>query len=151
VYLLLTTTISTVLAVEVFAPASLQIIENCQYFLSFKDYYIPLKKCIEKLLNAVTFMQSDWKNINFQNNYGYFSLDLHGVPDCSAIFLTVLAGWTVKNSLSPKGSGFEYRWPQQICHWSIGMPSSSHCVHLYHEEEVSNFLIFLSTHMCEGG
>ena len=39
------------------------------------------------------------KIVNFQQSYCSLKLDLHDAPDHSAIFLTVLAGRTVKNFL----------------------------------------------------
>ena len=44
---------------------------------------------------------------------------LHSASDLSAIFLTVLAGRTVKKSLSPLGPGFESRGRRQKGHRSI--------------------------------
>ena len=64
-------------------------------------------------------MQSDWKYIQSYQSYGYFKSPLHHAPDRSAIFLTDLAGRTVKGSPSPKGPGFESRLRQQKGHQSI--------------------------------
>ena len=59
------------------------------------------------------------KIVSFQQSYGHFKSFLHSAPDRSAIFLTVLAGRTVKKSLSPIGPGFDSRRRQQKGHRSI--------------------------------
>ena len=64
-------------------------------------------------------MQSIWKNIYFQHCYGHFKFHLRRASDRSAIFLTDLAGQTVKKSPSPECPGFESRRGQQKCHRSI--------------------------------
>ena len=64
-------------------------------------------------------MQSDWKNVSLKESYSHSKLCLHRAPHRSAIFLTDLAGRTVKFSPSPRGPGFESRQLQQKCHWSI--------------------------------
>ena len=64
-------------------------------------------------------MQSDWPYMHSYQSYAYFKSPLHHAPDHSAIFLTVLAGRTVKNSLSPRGPGFDSRRRQQKGHRSI--------------------------------
>ena len=69
-------------------------------------------------------MQSNWKNIYFQHFYGHFKSHLRRASDRSAIFLTDLAGRTVKKSPSPEGPRFESRQPQQKCHRSIFTPSA---------------------------
>ena len=67
-------------------------------------------------------MQSNWKNIYFQHFYGHFKSHLRRALDRSAIFLTDLAGQTVKKSPSTEGPGFESRLAQQKCHRSIQGP-----------------------------
>ena len=114
--------ISTVKKVKVFALASLEITENCWYFVCFKDYDFLLNYCIKKLPKTATLMQSDWKNVNFQHRYGHFRASLHHASDHLAIFLTVFAGRTVKISTSPRGPGFESRRPHQKGHRSIAPP-----------------------------
>ena len=64
-------------------------------------------------------MQSNWKNIYFQHFYDHFRSQLRRASDRLAIFLTDLAGRTVKKSPSPEGFGFEFQKPQQESHWSI--------------------------------
>ena len=64
-------------------------------------------------------MQLDCKNIISKETYSYYKLYLHRASDRSAIFLTVLAGRTVKESPSPIGPGFESRRRQQKGHRSI--------------------------------
>ena len=70
-------------------------------------------------------MRSVRKNVSFKESYSYFKLRLHRASDRSAIFLTVLAGRTVKLSPSPRGPGFESRQLQQKSHWSILMLSNA--------------------------
>ena len=54
-------------------------------------------------------VQPNWKNIYFQHFYGHFRTHLHRASDHSAMFLTDLAGRTVKKSPSLEGPGFESR------------------------------------------
>ena len=70
-------------------------------------------------------MQSNWKNIYFQHFYGHFKSHLRRASDRSAIFLTDLAGRTVKESSSPIGPGFESRRRRQKGHRSIVSINSS--------------------------
>ena len=65
-------------------------------------------------------MQSDFKNVHFEQSYGNFRSPLRHASDSSATFLTVLAGRTVKKSPSPIGPGFESRRRRQKGHRSIG-------------------------------
>ena len=66
-------------------------------------------------------MQSDFKNVHFEQSYGNFRSPLRHASDRSATFLTVLAGRTVKKSPSPIGPGFESRRRQQKGHRSIAV------------------------------
>ena len=59
------------------------------------------------------------KIVSFQQSYGHFKSFLHSAPDRSAIFLTDLAGRTVKKPPSTKGPGFESRRRRQKGHRSI--------------------------------
>ena len=64
-------------------------------------------------------MQSNWKNIYFQHFYDHFRSQLRRASDRLAIFLTDLAGRTVKKSPSSEGPEFETRRAQQKCHRCI--------------------------------
>ena len=57
--------------------------------------------------------------VNFQQTYGHFKSLLHSAPDRSAIFLTDLAGRTVKKLPSLKGPGFDPRLGRTKRAWSI--------------------------------
>ena len=74
---------------------------------------------VKNWTNPATIMQSNWKNIYFQHFYGHFKSHLRHASDRLSIFLTDVAGRTVKISPSPEGSGFESRQGQQKCHQSI--------------------------------
>ena len=57
--------------------------------------------------------------MHLKQSYAHLCSVLHGALDHSAIFLTVLAGRTVKKAPSPKGPGFESRRRRQKGHRSI--------------------------------
>ena len=59
-------------------------------------------------------------------SYSHFRSHLRRASDRSAIFLTDLAGRTVKKSPSPEGPGFESRRGQQKCHRSITCSRDNH-------------------------
>ena len=77
-----------------------------------------LVKWVKNWNKAVTIKQSDWKNVHSKQSYHHWNLYLHGAPDRSATFLTVLAGRTVKNLPSPIGPGFKFRCQRQKRHRS---------------------------------
>ena len=68
--------------------------------------------------------------MHLKQSYGHLCSPLHGALDRSAIFLTDLAGQTVKKSPSLEGPGFASRRPQQKCHRSIENNKFNFCTHL---------------------
>ena len=73
-------------------------------------------------------MQSDFKDVHFEQSYGNFRSPLRHASDRSATFLTVLAGRTVKKSPSPIGPGFESRRRFNFSDRSIGISNENYSI-----------------------